>query len=158
MGLGQPHQLIELVARGVDMFDCVLPTRMARHGTAYTHQGQLHLKTTACRLDQTPLESAAFRLDHVPPEADCVCYACRHFTRAYIRPLLKAQEILVLMLVSLHNSHFYLRILREARAAIQAGTFAEFRRLFRENYRLNQSTLDTLETADTVKPDNDHEL
>ena len=143
MGLGQPHQLIELVARGVDMFDCVLPTRMARHGTAYTHQGQLHLKTAAFRLDQAPLE------------ADCDCYACKNFTRAYIRHLLKAQEILGLMLVSLHNSHFYLRILREARAAIQAGTFAEFRRLFRENYRLNK---DTLETADTVKPETDNEL
>ncbi|MDE1169976.1 MAG: tRNA guanosine(34) transglycosylase Tgt [Verrucomicrobium sp.] len=124
MGLGQPHQMIEMVARGVDMFDCVLPTRMARHGTAYTRGGQLHLKNSAYRMDQGPLE------------AGCACYACTHFTRAYIRHLLRGQEILGLMLVSLHNSHFYLELLREARAAILDGTFEAFRRSFRETYRV----------------------
>jgi queuine tRNA-ribosyltransferase len=138
MGLGQPHQLIELVARGVDMFDCVLPTRMARHGTAYVHSGQLHLKTAAFREDQRPLEE------------DCDCYVCRNFTRAYLRHLLKAQEIVGLMLVSLHNSHFYLRILREARAAIVGGTFADYRRTFRENYRTT-----TKETADPILDETD---
>lgn len=125
MGLGQPHQLIELVARGVDMFDCVLPTRMARHGTAYAHEGQLHLKTAQFRHDQRPIEES------------CACYCCRNFTRAYLRHLLKAQEIVGLMLVSLHNSHFYLEIMREAREAIIAGTFADYRTKFRENYRVS---------------------
>jgi queuine tRNA-ribosyltransferase len=135
MGLGQPNQLIELVARGVDMFDCVLPTRMARHGTAYTHRGQLHLKTAAFRRDQAPLE------------AGCTCYTCQNFSRAYIRHLLKAQEIVGLMLVSLHNSHFYLELLREARAAIIDGSFGEFRRHFRENYRPTNAILETAEES-----------
>ncbi len=83
-----PTRWWSLVARGVDMFDCVLPTRMARHGTAYTWHGQLHIKNSAYRLDQRPLEEG------------CSCYACRNFTRAYIRHLAKAQEILGLMLLS----------------------------------------------------------
>ncbi|HEY8965987.1 MAG TPA: tRNA guanosine(34) transglycosylase Tgt [Candidatus Methylacidiphilales bacterium] len=124
MGLGQPWQLVELVARGVDMFDCVLPTRMARHGTVYSRDGHFHIKTSPYRTDERPLD----------PE--CGCYACRNYTRAYIRHLLKVEEIVGLMLVSLHNSHFYLDFMREVRAAIVAGTFADYRRAFRERYRI----------------------
>ena len=123
MGLGQPDQLIELVARGVDMFDCVLPTRMARHGQAYTHQGCFCLKNAPYRLDQRPIEE------------DCGCPACTQFSRAYIRHLLKAEEILGVILLSLHNLHFYLKIMREARQAILENRFASFRLNFREKYK-----------------------
>jgi queuine tRNA-ribosyltransferase len=122
MGLGQPDQLIELVARGVDMFDCVLPTRMARHGQAYTRNGCFCLK------------NAPFRLDQRPIEPDCACPACTQFTRAYLRHLLKAEEILGVILLSLHNLHFYLKLMRETRQAILEDRFAEFRQSFRKNY------------------------
>ncbi len=108
--------MIEMIARGVDMFDCVLPTRLARNGTAFTRKGTLALK------------NAGFAEDPGPIEEGCECYACRNFTRAYIRHLIKAEEILGLRLVTLHNLHFYLGIVQEAREAIIDGTFAEFRK------------------------------
>jgi queuine tRNA-ribosyltransferase len=116
MGLGTPKQVIELIARGVDMMDCVLPTRLARNGTAFTSDGTLNLK------------NAPFARDEQPIEADCECYACRNFTRAYLRHLIKAEEILGLRLVTIHNLHFYVGLGRRARAAILDGTFEEFRR------------------------------
>ena len=125
MGLGTPPQMIEMIARGVDMFDCVLPTRIARNGTAFTRHGTLSLK------------NAAFAEDAGPIEEDCGCYCCRNFARAYIRHLIKAEEILGLRLISLHNLHFYLSLLRAVRAAILEGRFAEFRRDFVSNYRPN---------------------
>ena len=123
MGLGTPPQMIEMIARGVDMFDCVLPTRLARNGTAFTRKGTLALK------------NAGFAEDPGPIEEGCECYACRNFTRAYIRHLIKAEEILGLRLVTLHNLHFYLGIVQEAREAIIDGTFAEFRKEFVSGYR-----------------------
>lgn len=105
------------------MFDCVLPTRIARNGTAFTRHGTLSLK------------NAAFAEDARPIEEDCGCYGCRNFSRAYIRHLIKAEEILGLRLISLHNLHFYLSLLRAARTAILEGRFAEFRRDFVSNYR-----------------------
>jgi queuine tRNA-ribosyltransferase len=116
MGLGTPKQVIELIARGVDMMDCVLPTRLARNGTAFTSDGTLNLK------------NAPFARDEQPIEAGCECYACRNFTRAYLRHLIKAEEILGLRLVTIHNLHFYVGLGRRARAAILDGTFEEFRR------------------------------
>jgi queuine tRNA-ribosyltransferase len=116
MGLGTPKQVIELIARGVDMMDCVLPTRLARNGTAFTGDGTLNLK------------NAPFARDERPIEADCSCYACRNFTRAYLRHLIKAEEILGLRLVSIHNLHFYIGLGRRARAAILDGSFEDFRR------------------------------
>jgi queuine tRNA-ribosyltransferase len=116
MGLGTPKQVIELIARGVDMMDCVLPTRLARNGTAFTSDGTLNLK------------NAPFARDEQPIEAGCDCYACRNFTRAYLRHLIKAEEILGLRLVTIHNLHFYVGLGRRARAAILDGTFEEFRR------------------------------
>ncbi len=122
MGLGTPAQMVELVARGVDMFDCVLPTRVARNGTAFTSKGTFAIKGGAVKADFGPIEPG------------CQCFACRHHTRAYIRHLLNVNEILGLRLVSIHNSHFYLEVMRRIRAHLAAGTFAEFRREFIANY------------------------
>ena len=123
MGLGTPPQLVEMVARGVDMFDCVLPTRVARNGTAYTETGTMNLKNAAFAMDKNPIES------------DCECLACRDFSRGYIRHLIKAEEILGLRLVTLHNLHFYLRLMQRIRTAIEHGSFAEFRERFVNGYR-----------------------
>ena len=123
MGLGTPPQMIEMVARGVDMFDCVLPTRLARNGTAFTHDGTIALKNASNTEDPGPIEQ------------DCACYACQNFSRAYLRHLIKAEEILGLRLISLHNLHFYLNLLRRARTAILNGSFADFRRGFVERYK-----------------------
>jgi queuine tRNA-ribosyltransferase len=123
MGLGTPPQMIELIARGVDMFDCVLPTRLARNGTAFTAGGTLNLK------------NAEFTLQTGPIEEGCACPACAEFSRGYIRHLIKAEEILGLRLITLHNLHFYLTLMGRTRAAIENGTFGEFRRTFVGNYR-----------------------
>lgn len=123
MGLGTPPQMIEMIARGVDMFDCVLPTRIARNGTAFTPRGTMALK------------NAQFAEDSSPIEEGCACYACQNFSRAYIRHLVKAEEILGLRLISLHNLHFYLNLLRTARQHILDGTFADFRRTFVGGYK-----------------------
>jgi queuine tRNA-ribosyltransferase len=116
MGVGEFGQMTEAVARGVDMFDCVIPTRLARHGTAFTRAGRYPLKANACREDQRPIEEG------------CGCYACRHFTRAYLRHLWNVGEILGIRLLALHNLHRYLEFMRELRQSILDGTFAEFRR------------------------------
>jgi len=118
MGLGTPAQMIELVARGVDMFDCVLPTRVARNGTAYTRQGAIGIK------------GGQFKADFKPIEEDCDCFACKHFTRAYLRHLLNVNEILGLRMLSVHNTHMYLKVMADARAHLAAGTFGEFYREF----------------------------
>src|SRR5690242_20034142 len=123
MGLGTPPQLLEMVARGMDMFDCVLPTRLARNGTAFTSGGTLNLK------------NAEFAMDKRPIEDDCGCPSCREFTRGYIRHLIKTEEILGLRLISLHNLHFYLELMRQAREQIDHGSFNEFRRAFVANYK-----------------------
>jgi queuine tRNA-ribosyltransferase len=123
MGLGTPPQLLEIIARGMDMFDCVLPTRLARNGTAFTSAGTLNLK------------NAEFAMDKKPIGENCACQACREFTRGYIRHLIKAEEILGLRLVTLHNLHFYLDLMKQARSAITGGTFEEFRKGFVSNYR-----------------------
>jgi queuine tRNA-ribosyltransferase len=129
MGLGTPAQMVELVARGVDMFDCVLPTRVARNGTAFTAKGTVNIKAGFNKADFRPIEDG------------CECYACRNFTRAYIRHLLKAGEILGLRMVSVHNSHMYLKLMSNIRASLAAGTFAEFRREFVANFVPSQKIL-----------------
>jgi queuine tRNA-ribosyltransferase len=129
MGLGQPHQMVELVARGVDIFDCVLPTRVARHATVYTRTGTLNLR------------GAQYRLDGAPLEPGCGCYACQNFTRAYIRHLFKAGEILALVLVSLHNVHFYLELMRDIREALDRDAFGAFRENFTRNYQSQKNPL-----------------
>src|SRR5258708_8529902 len=106
MGLGTPAQLVELVARGVDMFDCVLPTRVARNGTAFTRKGSISIKAGACKADFRPIEEG------------CDCFACRHFTRAYLRHLLTVGKILALPLFSVHNTRIYLKQLEQIPPAI----------------------------------------
>ena len=128
MGLGTPPQMIEMIARGIDMFDCVLPTRLARNGTAFTRHGTIALKNSGFAEDPGPIEEG------------CACHACTGFSRAYIRHLIKAEEILGLRLVSLHNLHFYLNLLRTARERILDGSFAEFRREFVAGYRRNNDS------------------
>jgi queuine tRNA-ribosyltransferase len=123
MGLGTPPQLLEMIARGMDMFDCVLPTRLARNGTAFTDTGTINLK------------NAVFARDKRPIEENCVCPACRGFSRGYIRHLVKAEEILGLRLITLHNLHFYLELMNRARAEIERGTFDQFRKTFVADYK-----------------------
>lgn len=123
MGLGTPPQMLQMIARGMDMFDCVLPTRLARNGTAFTAAGTLNLK------------NAEFALDKRPIEENCVCPACREFTRGYIRHLIKAEEILGLRLITLHNLHFYLNLMSRARSAIEGGAFDQFRKEFVAGYK-----------------------
>ena len=129
MGLGTPAQLVELVARGIDMFDCVLPTRVARNGTAFTSRGTVSVKAGFNKEDFRPIEEG------------CQCFACRHFSRAYLRHLLNVNEILGLRMVSVHNSHMYLRLMADIRAHLAAGTFSEFRRQFVANYVPSQRVL-----------------
>jgi len=122
MGLGTPAQMVELVARGVDMFDCVLPTRVARNGTAFTRKGSISIKAGFNKADFRPIEEG------------CDCFACRNFTRAYLRHLLNVGEILGLRMLSVHNTHMFLKVMADVRASIAAGTFADFRRDFVAHY------------------------
>jgi len=114
MGVGEPTDLIRAVARGVDMADCVLPTRLARHGAAFTRDGRINMRNRIYAEDDRPID----------PE--CGCYACRHFSRAYIRHLLQAGEILGMYLMSIHNIAFLLDLMREMREAIVEGRFQAF--------------------------------
>lgn len=118
MGVGAPEDLVEGVWRGVDMFDCVSPTREARHGAVLTAAGRLNIK------------GAAYTRDWGPLEEDCDCYACRHFSRAYIRHLVRAGELLGLRLCSIHNVRFLVRLMEDMRAAIAGGDLARFRQEF----------------------------
>ncbi len=129
MGLGTPPQLLEMIARGMDMFDCVLPTRLARNGTAFTSTGTLNLK------------NAEFAMDKRPIEEGCACPSCREFSRGYIRHLIKAEEILGLRLITIHNLHFYLELMRQGRQKIDTGTFDDFRRGFVSNYRTRDNVV-----------------
>ncbi|HSZ27774.1 MAG TPA: tRNA guanosine(34) transglycosylase Tgt [Chthoniobacterales bacterium] len=122
MGLGTPAQIVEMVARGIDMFDCVLPTRLARNGTAFTEIGTVNLKNSPYRLDERPIEE------------ECACSTCRTFSRGYIRHLVKAEEILGLRLITIHNLHFYLNLMNRIRASLDDGSFASFRGRFVANY------------------------
>jgi queuine tRNA-ribosyltransferase len=115
MGIGDPEGILEVVARGVDMFDCVLPTRTARTGSALTWEGRLNLRNAAYRTDPRPLDPA------------CACPACERFSRAYVRHLVTQREVLGLRLLSLHNLRFVLDLTARARAAIERGTFSSFR-------------------------------
>ena len=123
MGLGTPPQMLEMIARGIDMFDCVLPTRLARNGTAFTSTGTLNLK------------NAEFAMQKGPIEEGCKCPACAEFTRGYIRHLVKAQELLGLRLITLHNLHLYLELMRKTREAVGNGTFHALRKQFVGGYK-----------------------
>jgi queuine tRNA-ribosyltransferase len=125
MGVGKPEDLVEAVARGVDLFDCVLPTRNARNGQVFTPDGPLTLKQARWTRDPAPLQD------------DCACYACRRFSRAYLRHLFMAEELLVYRLLSLHNLHFFLGLMTAMRAAIAEGAFAPFRARFFDRYAVS---------------------
>ncbi|MDB4905864.1 MAG: Queuine tRNA-ribosyltransferase [Gemmatimonadetes bacterium] len=116
MGVGYPEDLVEGVARGVDLFDCVAPTRMGRNGAFFTPDGRKAIKRAEFRTDPRPLDES------------CDCTACRRFSRAYLRHLFQADEMLGLRLLSLHNVHFLVRLMRTARAAIQDGSFGSWSR------------------------------
>jgi len=118
MGVGTPENLIEGVCRGVDMFDCVMPTRNARNGVLFNSFGKLSIK------------QARYADDPLPVDPECGCYVCRHYSRAYLRHLYQSNEILASMLNTWHNLHYYLTLMEGVRRAIEAGTFAEFRREF----------------------------
>jgi queuine tRNA-ribosyltransferase len=118
MGVGRPEDIVEAVARGIDMFDCVMPTRHARNGHLFTSFGVLNIR------------NARHASDTAPIEAGCGCYACRHYSRAYLRHLDKTGEILGSRLNTIHNLYYYQRLMREMRDAIACGQFAEFRRRF----------------------------
>ncbi|WP_432739222.1 tRNA guanosine(34) transglycosylase Tgt [Ligilactobacillus agilis] len=126
MGVGSPDALIDGVIRGVDMFDCVLPTRIARNGTCMTSKGRLVVK------------NAKYARDFRPLDEKCNCYACRNYTRAYIRHLLKTDEIFGLRLTSYHNLYFLLDLMRKIRAAIKEDRLLDFRAEFFEEYGLNK--------------------
>ena len=115
MGVGFPEDLVEGVARGVDLFDCVAPTRMGRNGAVFTPEGRLNIKRAEHRRSNRPIDET------------CGCAACARFTRAYLRHLFVTDEILGLRLLSLHNVHFLVRLMRDAREAIRAGKFASWR-------------------------------
>jgi queuine tRNA-ribosyltransferase len=143
MGLGTPAQLVELVARGVDMFDCVLPTRIARNGAAFTRKGTVNIKASYCKNDLGPIEEG------------CECYACRTFSRAYLRHLLNVEEILALRMVSVHNVNCYLKLMRDIRQHIAAGTFAEFRREFAATYVPSKNLLHLRAKAKAAEEEED---
>jgi queuine tRNA-ribosyltransferase len=124
MGVGRPEDIVEAVGRGIDMFDCVMPTRHARNAHLFTRRGVLNIRNAVHQTDTNPIE------------ADCECYTCRNFSRSYLRHLDKCGEILGSQLNTMHNLHFYQRLMREIRAAIDAGRFtayaAEFHALLGE--------------------------
>ncbi len=124
MGVGSPEDLVNGVLRGVDIFDCVLPTRLARHKAALTFQGRVNLT----RVENTR--------EHKPIEEGCKCYTCQHFSRAYLRHLYVAKESLVGTLVSIHNVHMLTELMRRIRENIRAGTFNLFAREFLANYQV----------------------
>ena len=115
MGVGTPEDLVEGVSRGIDLFDCVMPTRNARNGQLFTSQGKVNIRNTKYSHDRSPLDPA------------CTCETCTRYSRSYLRHLLIAKEILYCRLATLHNLHYYLDLTRRARAAILSGTFDEFK-------------------------------
>lgn len=123
MGVGSPEDLLECAARGVDMFDCVLPTRIARNGALFTQNGRINIR------------NAQYLDDSSPVEEGCQCYTCRNFSRAYLRHLIKSEEVLGLRLTTIHNLHFLLELAKRIRDAIAEGSFHEQLSRFRVHYK-----------------------
>ncbi len=122
MGVGTPLDILDGIERGVDMFDCVMPPRNARNGTVFTSRGKLVIRNSLYKEDFRPLEEG------------CTCYACQNFSRAYIRHLFNVNEVLGLRLATLHNVHFYLKLVRQARQAILAGRYLDWKNNFVSHY------------------------
>ena len=129
MGVGAPEDIVEAVARGVDLFDCVLPTRVARNGQLLTPDGRMNLR------------NAQYAEDPRPVQEECRCYTCRTFSRAYLRHLYKAGEISALRLGTIHNVYFMVDLMRQIRAAIRSGGFGSFRQRFLERYQMTNQTV-----------------
>lgn len=126
MGVGSPEDLIQCIRLGIDIFDCVLPTRLARHQAAITRRGRINLLNNANARDPRPIEET------------CTCYTCRHFSRAYLRHLMVAREMLASTLLSIHNIHLLLTLVRSAREAILAGQYEQFATSFLSEYNSTQ--------------------
>ena len=127
MGVGDPFDLFEGVERGVDMFDCVHPTRLARHGHAFTKYGKINLK------------NAKYKEDFTPVDTSCDCECCKNYTKAYIRHLLVAEETLGQRLLSIHNLRFLIRIMEGIRLSIQEDHFLEYKKEFMDNYNIGKN-------------------
>jgi queuine tRNA-ribosyltransferase len=136
MGVGKPTDLVEAVARGVDLFDCVMPTRNARNGQAFTVEGPI------------AISNARFARDHAPLDAECACEACRGFSRAYVRHLFMARELLAYRLLTLHNVTFYQGLVAAMRAAIAEGRFQAFRTRLLERYGVESQLGSDADTSD----------
>ena len=126
MGIGYPEDIIEAIENGIDLFDCVLPTRNARTGTVFTSRGKLVIK------------NASYKEDFSPIDEECSCYTCKNFTRAYIRHLFQAGEILAAMLATLHSINFFANLFKQIRKAIKDGNFKEWKKEFLEKYNGKQ--------------------
>src|SRR5438477_12804825 len=135
MGVGSPEDLVECVARGVDMFDCVLPTRVARNGALLTRDGRL------------PIKSGRYASVDGPIEEDCDCNTCSNFTLGYLHHLFRAKELLAYRLNSIHNLRFMTRIVAEIRASILAGAFPRYREEFLARYRVTDREAATKQRA-----------
>ncbi len=118
MGVGTPTYMVESVLRGIDMFDCVYPTRVGRNGTAITGKGRVVIR------------NAVYSKDFTPIDPDCECYVCKNYTRAYLRHLIKANEILGMRLLSWHNLYYLIDLMKQAREAIKADKYLDFRKDF----------------------------
>lgn len=129
MGVGAPEDIVEAVYRGIDFFDCVLPTRIARNGALMTRAGRLNIR------------NERFAEDTQPVEEGCTCYTCRTFTRAYLRHLFKAKEITGLRLATIHNLHFMLRLMEDIRSAIASGAFDDFRADFHARHTMTDQAV-----------------
>lgn len=135
MGVGSPDCLVEGVSRGIDMFDCVLPTRIARNGTAMTSRGKLVIR------------NAIYARDFQPIDPECSCYTCQNYTRAYIRHLLKANEVLALRLMTTHNLFYLLNLMQQMRDALNENRFPAFRKDFWEQYSMDTKDTKTKKEA-----------
>ncbi len=139
MGVGSPDALIECSIRGMDMFDCVLPTRIARNGTCMTSQGRLVIK------------NAKFADDLRPLDENCDCYTCQNYSRAYIRHLIKAEETFGIRLTTIHNLHFLLKLMEDIRQAIREDRLLDFKEEFFEQYGLMLRTQKTFKQEERIK-------
>jgi queuine tRNA-ribosyltransferase len=127
MGVGRPENILESIERGIDMFDCVIPTRNARHSVLFTSEGVL------------TLTNSQFKDDFKKIDVNCVCYTCRNYSRAYLRHLFNAGELLALELASIHNLHFYISLMSEARKRILDGSFKEWKNKTKEKISIKNS-------------------
>ncbi|MCF7873820.1 MAG: tRNA guanosine(34) transglycosylase Tgt [Candidatus Omnitrophica bacterium] len=123
MGYGKPEDIVEAVSLGVDLFDCVIPTRYARTGTAFTHQGEIVVRNSSFISDSAPIDS------------ECSCYSCKNFSRAYIRHLINAKEMLGVQLLAYHNIYWYINFMKKIRKAIEDNRFSKFKKDFLAKYR-----------------------